>query len=313
MKKILTYFVGVLMVFSVFTSCEDLNEPIILDNADKFIAFENTASSINEQAVNKVGVLVYVASTGTTGGSVTFAFDTAGIANPAIEGVDFNVLNTERTLNFSKGYGYDTIWVESIDNVVYDKDKNVNIVLSNPTNEFDLGANYTCNFTVVDNEHPLSLLIGTYSASAVSYFNGAEVWNITTHPDVEDESKLWFTNFVNKGTSSGYEIFGIVDLEAGTLKIPTGQELTSGGGTLGGFYGPSGDDDIPTGEYISCVFDEDGTISIADWFGSEASSGGWYNIYLADAVFTKTGKKVGNLVVNELNSNPQYLGLKGLK
>jgi hypothetical protein len=155
MKKILIYFVGVLLGLSMFTSCEDLNEPIILNNADKFIAFEKTTSSINEDASEKVGILVYVASAGETGGSVTFDFDTSGIENPAIEGQDFTVLNETKTLSFSKGYGYDTIMINAIDNDSVDLTKYVNIILSSPSSDFDLGANYICGFTVADDEHPL--------------------------------------------------------------------------------------------------------------------------------------------------------------
>jgi len=297
MKKVLIYFASLLIGLSMFTSCEDTNEPILLQDGDKFIAFERTTASAAEEG-NAVGVLVYIAGVSGNGGSVNFAFDTEGIANPAVEGVDFTVLNTDQTLNFATTYGYDTIWIQPIDNLEYDKDKKVNIVLSNPTNEFNLGANTTLTFTVVDNEHPLSLVIGSYSATATSYFNGGEAWNLSTYPDTEDETVLWFINLVNQGTNQ--DVFGVVDLDAMTIEFPVGQDIWIGAtdAVLDGFYGPSGADAIPTGGVITANIDANGNLTILDEFGAHIPGGNsWYNIYQADGVFTKSAKgEVANYV-----------------
>lgn len=299
MKKVLIYFASLLIGLSMFTSCDDTNEPIILQDGDKFIAFENSTATVLEEG-DKVGILVYIAGVSGNGGSVNFEFDTTDFANPAIQGVDFSVVNTDQTLNFASTYGYDTIWIQPIDNDIYDKDKKVSIILSNPTNDFNLGANYSLTLTVVDNEHPLSLVIGSYTATATSYFNGGETWTVSTYPDPDDETVLWFIDLVNQGTN--LDVFGVVDLDAMTVELPVGQDIwesASQPAILSGFYGPSGADEIPTGGVITGTIDASGNITILDEFGSAltgANDGFWYNIYQADGVLTKTKGEVANYV-----------------
>jgi hypothetical protein len=158
MKKILIYFASLVVGLSLFISCEDLNEPIILKDSDKFVAFNTTAVSVKENNGTKIGILVYIASVGGTGCSVDFYFDTQGVALPAVEGVNFNVLNDTRTLTFTNSYGFDTIWIEPIDNDTYDKSKSIYITLSWPDNGYSLGRESSTLLTIVDNEHPLSLV-----------------------------------------------------------------------------------------------------------------------------------------------------------
>ena len=271
MKKILTYFIGVLMILSFLTSCEDLNEPIMLNNADKFIAFEKTSSSIKEEATSKLGILVYIASTEAVGGSVNFEFDIEGITNPAVENVDFTLLNDTKILSFSNGYGYDTIWIETIDNVVYDKDKQVKIVLSSPTASYNLGTNYICNLTIADNEHPLSLVIGDYTIDYVSGWGGTGSLDIETLPNSEDETQIYFlldTWISHAGYPGTYtdedRVYCNIDLVAGTIKIGSGQAYADGD------YGPikilgyDADGEMEDGEFIEGTIDADGNISIPD-------------------------------------------------
>lgn len=282
MKKIITYFVGLLIGLSIFTSCDDLNEPIILDNGNRFIAFEKTSSSVKENGGAKVGILVYIVSTQKTGGTVAFDFDTVGIANPAIEGVDFTLVNDAKTLNFSQGFGYDTIWISPMDNEVYDKDKIVNIVLSSPSAGFDLGANYICKFTVVDNEHPLSLVIGDYTINYVTNMNGGSdgSLDIETLPNPDDETQIYFlldTWVGHAGYPGTYtdadRIYCNIDLVAGTIKIASGQAYPDGK------YGPiklqgfDADGDMEDGEFIEGTIDADGNISIPDGMSLPFTSG----------------------------------------
>jgi hypothetical protein len=285
----------------MFTSCDDTNEPILLKDSDKFIAFEKTTGEVKENG-DKVGILVYIAGVSGTGATVNFDFDIEGIGNPAVEGVDFTLLNTTKTLTFDTYFGYDTIWIDPIDNEEYDKDKRLNIILSNPTNDFKLGANYIANVVISDNEHPLSLVIGNYTINYVSGYDGsAGSMDIETKPNPDDETQIYFlldTWIAHAGYGGTYTdddwVVCNIDLGAGTIKISSGQAYPDG------TYGPiaiKGYDEngvFEDGELIEGTIDADGTITIPDGMYIPFTSGVNFGYSFDDwssSVWTKTGAK----------------------
>jgi len=300
MKKIFVNisFFSLILMF-VFMSCEK-QEAIIYSG--KVVYFENSALAIPENSTSDLAIRLIAAGTKDAGGSgATMTLSTAGIDNPAIEGTDFTI--SGNTVSYDTYYGLDSVVLTPIDNDVYETDKYVDIIITSVTNGYEAGAKDTLRVTISDNEHPLALVIGTYSASATSYFNGAEVYDIRTAPDPDDETHLLITNFVNGG--SNLVIYGIVDLNAGTIQIPVGQDLVASDtnpAEIAGFYGPDGATGIPDGGYISGSIDASGNITIADEYGSQINSGPndgyWYNIYQSGAVWTKTAKKSNGKFLN---------------
>ena len=110
-------------------------------------------------------------------------------------------------------------------------------------------------------------------------------------------TKVWISGFVNGG-SSGAKIYGVVNETKTEIKIPVAQIVAINSSypkiLLEGFYGPTGDDAIPTGGFITGTIDSEGTITIADEFGSHvykddaaSVSAGWYNIFKAGVVLKK--------------------------
>lgn len=298
MKKVLIYFASLLIGLSMFTSCDDTNEPILLQDGDKFIAFERTTAEVKENG-DKVGILVYIAGVSGTGATVNFDFDIEGIDNPAVEGVDYTLLNAEKTLTFNNYFGYDTIWIEPIDNAEYDKNKSVNIVLSSPTNNYNLGANYIASVQVTDNEHPLSLVIGSYTIDYVSGYSsgGTGSMQVETKPNPEDETQIYFlldTWIAHAGYGGTYTdtdwVICNIDLTAMTIKIASGQAYPDGD------YGPIAikgyDDDgvFEDGEFIEGTIAADGTITINDGMYIPFTSGinfGYSFDNWASSVWTK--------------------------
>jgi len=242
MKKIFKYIMTLIVGVSMFTSCDDLNEPIYLNNEDRFVAFFNTTFGVKENNGDKVGILVYIGSVSGNGCTVNFDFDTAGIALPAIEGVDFTLVNATKTLTFTNYYGYDTIWIEPIDNDYYDQNKTVNIVLSSPTNGVNLGAERTLLLTIIDDEHPLKDWIGTFVADAASQGepgNWDETWNVETSAVDGDPTSLYLSGIAG----SPSKIILSFNTDDGTVTIQPGQTIN---GYTYGNYGPIG---IYWGEY----------------------------------------------------------------
>ncbi|MCK9436646.1 MAG: hypothetical protein M0Q12_05500, partial [Synergistaceae bacterium] len=159
-----------------------------------------------------------------------------------------------------------------------------------------LGGNDTVYVTILDLDHPLSAILGTYTAVGTSYFNGTESWTVTITKDPEgDVSKVWISNLVAGGSSASTPLYGIVNEEKTELKIPVKQTVavsTSYPSILfQGYYGPDGATAIPDGGSVTGLI-SDGEIALQDEIGSQVfdasnASAGWYNIFAADVVLTK--------------------------
>lgn len=163
--------------------------------------------------------------------SVTFDFDEASVA---VEGEHFNLVNTSNTLDFS-GWGYDTIWIEPIDNDVFTGNLPLIINLTSNTNNYPFGVTSSHTLTIIDDEHPLGNWIGSFSVDAVDYasYFGPEIWTVTTSPDPADVNNLIVTGIGN-GYSEWTPITGVVDLDAKTITFSAGSEI----GTHADYGGP---------------------------------------------------------------------------
>ena len=106
MFKYLAIISAVLLV----SSCEW--NPPTWDDAEAFVAFAGAGSQAAEQG-GMVGIPVMAVTTGSAATSVTFDFDTEN--SSAVEGTNFTLVNASKTLDISGG-GYDTIWIQPIDN-----------------------------------------------------------------------------------------------------------------------------------------------------------------------------------------------------
>jgi hypothetical protein len=317
MKKIIIYFAALIIGFSAFTSCEDTNEEIIFSDSDKFIAFEKGSVEAKEEG-SMIGIPVYIAGTKSgDGATVNFAFDTTGIDNPAIEGVDYTLINDDLSLSWDNYFGYDTIWIEPIDNDVYDKDKFVNIVLSNPTNNYNLGALSVASLKIADNEHPLSLVIGDYTITYGSGFTGdfgtEYTVDITTRPNPENETQIVIRTmelFPGWGFTEDDVIYANIDLDAMTINIAAGQDAPSYGYGPSKFTGYDADTDIQfeDGEMISGTIDANGDIHIPHFTGQQITSGSneglWFDLW-AYSDWAKTSAKNMNYVEISHNRQPR--------
>jgi len=279
MKKILIYFVSLIIGLSIFMSCDDLNEPIYLKDSDKFVAFLSKTAIVKEESTSKLGIVVYISAPGGTGCTVNFDFDTVGIAVPAIEGVDFTLLNDSKTLTFTNYYGYDTIWIEPIDNEDYTTNKIVNINLSSATNNFNLGAERKCALTIVDNEHPLGVLIGTYTVSGTDEYWG-DPYNETVTVNAISETELELNIWNSFGVPN--KIYATADITTNTISFASYQNF--GNWDYGDVHFGSHDGSfVPSQtEPVTATFDASGNFTLTNWggyFWSGINEGLWWQAY----------------------------------
>jgi len=262
MKQIFKYILIIGLGVIVFTSCKE--DPITI--SEKIVGFDGMSATISETSGTPIAIPIFSGSASGNGTTVTFTFSTEGINNPAIEGEDFTLVNSTNTITFDKYYGTDTIFIQPIDNDIYDKDKKVKIVLGTPTNGYELTNTSVYTLTISDNEHPLALIIGTYTEKDYLYSDGTleatytDAITIGPHPD--DETKVIINNFWDGG---GYDIEADVDLSTNSMVILPGQIIY-----VSGTYGDCKMVRIAGGAYdnangINCTIDANGNIETESW------------------------------------------------
>ncbi len=285
----LTYGLLAATMFS-FVSC-DINEYPKFDNANAFVAIQQTSASISETG-EELSIPVMLTSLGGMNGSVDFEI-TPDEQKGAVEGTHYTILNDSKTLNFTADAATQYIKFKIIDNDVFGGDVKMTITLKNAQGVL-LGASKTCVVTIEDNEHPLAFILGTMTAIGYDYFSdGAEEeWTATFEKDPADLTKVWIYNICSGGCS--LPVYGIVNEEKTEIRIPVGQATanTSSHDVILEGFRDNGETDIENGDCIIGKISEDGTITIEDWFGAHAysagttNSAGWYAIEMG-GVFKK--------------------------
>ena len=225
MKKIINRITFVLAAVALLVSCEA--DYIMFDSSKNFVAFPSDGTTILE-AGGQVAIPVYVvALKGSPVITVDFDFDATDLPNAAVEGVDFTLVNDSKTLSFSEGWGFDTIWIEPIDNDIFEGNKAINVVLQSNSQSYAFGAISTNAVTLIDDEHPLKNWIGDYTVDAQSYGdpdNWDEVWNVSIAAVEGDVSSLGITINSTPYGGPGDQFLAAFDAEAMTITIAPGTE-----------------------------------------------------------------------------------------
>jgi hypothetical protein len=295
MKRIVLKYFAILSAVLLVSSCEW--NPPTFDSADSFVAYTSASSSVPEPG-GPIGIPVLVtADMSAPSVSVTFEFDEA---STAVEGEHYSLVNSSNTLDISEGWGYDTIWIQPIDNDLFTGDLTVIVNLTSNTQNYPFGVMKSHTVTIIDNEHPLGDWIGTYTVTAADYWSyfGPETWAVTTAADPSDVNNLIVRGIgndpnINGGYSEITSVTGAVDLDDMTITFSAGSEI----GTHSAYSGPIA---IYLGDQAGNIYEEpivgeidaDGSIYV-DNLGVLFIGG--LNEGLTWAVFettwTKTGKK----------------------
>lgn len=220
MKKIIKYSFAALSAAFVLASCDD-NKPTVFDDSNAFVAFSAATYSVDEDDDSVCKIPVLLASkaglTETVSYSISYPESKAAKA-----GVNFELLSTTGTLSFSETQRVDTIRFKAKYFDEYTGDLSFTINLDQPKN-VNLGYMKTCTVKVCDVDHPLSAMLGKYTMSGSSYWNGPSTWTITILKDADDDHKVWINNLADVGTSEDLNMYGNVNDDMTKLFIPLGQ------------------------------------------------------------------------------------------
>lgn len=218
----------------LFASCNLNEQPVFDDATQAFIAFSATSGNVFE-AVDGVPdtleIELYCASVaGITASVQVVPTDTAYPENQrAKEGVDFKI-EGDSEIHFDADNRFATIKIVAIDNNVQGgSNKRFDLVLTSPQG-CNLGANKRFTVTILDDEDPVNMLIGSYTATAESAFQGepTQVWSATIERDFESEDVIYIQpicEFAGLTGSSITPVAATVDVASNTIHVQLGQEL----------------------------------------------------------------------------------------
>lgn len=249
MKLNIKYLSFLLAGAFALASC-DKNEPNVFDDKDAFVAFDAVSVTYAED-YSKDGATFKIPVTlaSVKGVEETVKFE---VVTPeqkgAVAGVNFELVTTTGVLSFDAEKRTQYIEFKTMADGEYTGDLKFSVKLL-PSETLPVGSESECIVTISDIDHPLTFMLGSYTATGVNYWNGPTTWTMTFYKDAEDDHKVWIDNLFEKASWAAEDTryYGIVSDDNTTLNIPFGQESEykySNGKpvTLLGFDGSNGYD-----------------------------------------------------------------------
>ena len=251
--KSLLLFIPVLLM----TACE--SEPILFDSSMKLVGFSSRSLLVNETD-GTATINIYLGAEAGATATADLTISTEGLANPAVEGVDFELASSQVALVV----GVNEVTLTILDNAVFTGDKQFKIMIGDGA--FTTAYDHVLTVTISDDEHPLKKWLGSYTGDAQSYGdpdNWDELWNVTILPVDGDLTKI---QMVGIGDDTADPIIATLDTDNMTITIEPGQNLGDayGYGDTFVFFGYADltwDEQIP----LTGTIDNNGNIFVDNW------------------------------------------------
>lgn len=226
MKLNIKYLSFLLAGAVALASC-DKNEPNVFDDKDAFVAFDAVALTYAED-YSKDGATFKIPVTlaSVKGLEETVKFEVSSPEEKgAVEGVNYELLSTTGVLSFNAENRTQYIEFKTKTDGEYTGDLKFTVKLL-PSETLPVGSESECTVTISDIDHPLTFILGDFTASGTDYWDGPSSWTITVHKDAVDDHKVWFDNlFNNPGwIDPRCRFYGVVNDEKTIITIPFGQE-----------------------------------------------------------------------------------------
>lgn len=262
MKKIFTLF-SIVLAGALIASC-NINEYPTFDDNDSFAAFTTASMTISEDG-GTLNIPVHVTSLNGVATTVSYEF----VNGSAVQGVDFEDASGNGTISFSAGEYEKYISVKILPHLgEFTGDRSFSVKFKS-AGDVKMGASSTCSVTINDIDHPLSAILGTYTAAGESYFSGPDTWTMTLIKDPTDVSKIWIDNIFGDASWAGDDMlfYGIVNEDMTNIAIPLGQEseYKYGGTTACVLLGFDGDEGWDEGYMNIAIKDGGKTLEFIDY------------------------------------------------
>ena len=279
MKLNIKYLSFLLAGAFALASC-DKNEPNVFDDKDAFVAFDAVAVTYAEDySADGATFKIPVTLASVKGIEETVKFE---VVTPdekaAVAGVNYELITTTGVLTFNAENRTQYIEFKTKTDGEYTGDLKFSVKLL-PSETLPVGSESECTVTISDIDHPLTFILGDFTASGVDYWDGPSTWTITIHKDAEDDHKVWFDNLYNNPgwIDPRTRFYGVVNDEKTSINIPFGQETEYkySNGMPVVLWGLDPDlNSIETGSMDVAIIDDGTSVSLD--FGEE--SGFWVRI-----------------------------------
>lgn len=212
------YILMLLGLMLILPSC-DTNEADYLSKGNSSVMFDSKASKTVKEDGGIFKLPVILAGL-PSNNQVAVKFEVDIENSLAKEGVDFVIKSKE--LIFSEGFGVQNLEIEIIDNDLYEGDKTFSVQIASVSGA-RIGALDKLQITIVDDEHPLAIILGGYNQADYLLKDGSlkDVYPISINSIPGSITKVAIQNFWNGGT----EIIAEVDLETNEISILPGQTI----------------------------------------------------------------------------------------
>ncbi len=220
MKNIIKYIAGAIAV-AALAGC-NLNPLPTFNDADSFVAFDNSKISVNEDA-GTISLPLTIASIDAKKTAVAYEL----VDGTAKQGTNYEGSDDSAVVTFD-GEARTGAIVINIKNIAgtYTGDLSFSVKLVSATG-LNIGANDVCTVTIADLDHPLSSILGKYKATAEDKGKGSVEWELTLSKDPNDVSIVWIDYvcpLAASNSSKTWDIYGIVSDDLKTISIPCGQK-----------------------------------------------------------------------------------------
>lgn len=266
--KIIKYFVILFIGVAILSSCEKLNEPKLITDAQ--VGFENSSSTLMLDYIAglDVNTTVKVMLIGPHQSSAITLNVGVDAASTAVEGTHFDLGATTVTIPANSSFGEFTLIGHA--NAFTGGGQSANVVLSlTAAGGVPVAPNFATTTTKLQTVCPFNInaFIGEYSLYEAGYSGSPYNTVITLDPVVEN--RIWITNFWDWTTDLAYFDFNPT---TGVVTMPS-QVITMGDGADYTCYG--------TGTYDPC----EGTFHMT-YEGSDVD--GTVHDFIPGAVTTKS-------------------------
>ena len=260
----------------LLTGCFENDYQHTMSDGDAFVAFSSTTASVNEPA-GSIQVPVILTSVSQLAGTVTIEVDKE--ASTGIAGVNY-VDPGAVTLTFpggdaSKATQY--VNLQIVDNDIFTGAATVVLKITSHTGNFVLGNESTCTVTIVDDEHPLALILGDYVATGISNWDGEFSWNVLIEADEVSLTTVWIRVPLGFGSNT-YWVSGTVNEDITEITVATPVTV---------FSNPVFFISYPETSQLVFTVDSEGNLTAQSGMGLRSNTSWYERINAAGTTYTK--------------------------
>lgn len=234
MNKFLSILFSTVAALALLASC-DLNKAPEFDDSMSYVSFSTPTITVSEDK-GTITLPVQMATLSAKATNVTYAVVEDDSPTAAVEGTDFTFSDASGVLAFDGEALTGGIEINILPHPgVYTGDKTFTVELTNATG-MNVGADNKCIIKILDMDHPLADILGSYTVKGTDQFAGGVEYTMNLLKDPKDVTVVWCDAICQLASSvrGRLNVYGNVSEDHNTITFPCGQDtgLDNGDGNL---------------------------------------------------------------------------------